>query len=318
MRSTQKFEDSLLKLPAAGMGNGFHTALLGTVNHGVFAGLDDFAIFTHVHAAIKPGKRPVSDREIWDAIKKARHDCFPNKANSPLSTPHSEISLNRTSPTMPPDAFERVTSSIDLGPDPEAEAWERSSFRLEVRPEDETAEVLSRLYRPDDLLLCGDPYVKGEPGDGSLLACAEWVWKFKSGERPPEHLCINPLSGKQGHKKTGELSYRCDDTVARFPYVLVEFDSKPVDEQIRFFLASGLPIASLTHSGSKSCHALVRVNAPDRSAWGTAVARLYFLLEPLGADASNKNPSRFTRLPGGWRPGKQAWQRVIYLEAQHA
>ena len=60
-------------------------------------------------------------------------------------------------------------------------------------------------------------------------------------------------------------------------------------------------------SGGKSVHAWVRVDAKDRAEYDARVAAVYELFADCPPDKQNKNPSRFTRLPGAHRgDAKQA------------
>ena len=81
-----------------------------------------------------------------------------------------------------------------------------------------------------------------------------------------------------------------------------------------------MPVLSLTFSGGKSIHALVRTDAlgfgsiKDKSDWDQKIKLgLYSQIIPLGFDRANSNPSRFSRLPGIWRPDKDVFQRLLYL-----
>ena len=61
-------------------------------------------------------------------------------------------------------------------------------------------------------------------------------------------------------------------------------------------LRSYLPIAALIDSGGKSLHAIVKVDAPNRAEYDRRVAQV--LSRVPCADTQNKNPSRYSRLPG--------------------
>lgn len=301
---TDNFQVALDALPAPGQG--FHPALLGVCNIARRDGLDQQTTFDQIRQHLKPGKRPVHDREIWDAIRKSWAD----------STRGDYPSTRTISPKPPafdgPAAFAALAAGAQLT-DPEADTWERSPFRLGWAPDEDAANVLPIIYRPDDLLFIGSRLESGRPGE-NIRPIGEWIELFRSGQVPPEHLIINPLTGKEGKTKAGEPSFRCDDCVARFPYVLVEFDAAPIEDQLRFFSASKLPVACLTHSGGKSVHALIRVDAATREEWINTVEAFYVHLKPLGADPANRNPARLSRLPGGWRAEKNTFQRVLFLQ----
>jgi hypothetical protein len=93
-----------------------------------------------------------------------------------------------------------------------------------------------------------------------------------------------------------------DAEVTSFRYALAEFDCDendriiPKEIQYSLLLRSYLPIAALIDSGGKSLHAIVKVDAPDRKEYDRRVATV--LSRVPGVDTQNKNPSRYSRLPG--------------------
>ena len=101
---------------------------------------------------------------------------------------------------------------------------------------------------------------------------------------------VNPLDGK-GVKDENVTSYR---------YVLVESDSLPIEQQNALLHELELPIVTLTHTGGKSLHAIVRIDAGSREEYRQRVAYLFDVCEKNGLkiDRACKNPSRLTRLPG--------------------
>lgn len=106
---------------------------------------------------------------------------------------------------------------------------------------------------------------------------------------------INPLDEKG----------QSDANVTAHRFVLVESDTMPKDEQLRFYERYELPIAALVDSGGKSIHAIVHIDAPDAQEYRRRVNFLFQFLASRGfvVDTANKNPSRFSRLPGVTRNG---------------
>ncbi len=96
-----------------------------------------------------------------------------------------------------------------------------------------------------------------------------------------------------------------NDNITRWSYALVESDEMPVSEQDAFYRKFELPIACLVHSGKKSLHAIVRVDAPNAAEYRKRVEYLYDFLEKNGlkVDKANRNPSRLSRMPGVTRNG---------------
>lgn len=118
------------------------------------------------------------------------------------------------------------------------------------------------------------------------------------GDTKPEcgaWIRFNPVDGK-GAK---------NENVTRFTYALVESDDMPIAEQDALYRKLELPIACLVHSGGKSLHAIVRVDAKDAEEYRKRVDFLYDFLETNGlkVDRANRNPSRLSRMPGVLRNG---------------
>ncbi len=116
---------------------------------------------------------------------------------------------------------------------------------------------------------------------------------------------FNPVDGKGVR----------NENITRFAYALVESDSIPVEEQYRLLMEHELPIACLVHSGGKSLHAIVRVDAPDADEYRKRVEFLYSFLGEHGfpVDVQNKNPSRLSRMPGVTRDGNRQYLVAVNI-----
>lgn len=110
---------------------------------------------------------------------------------------------------------------------------------------------------------------------------------------------FNPLDG-QGVKNENVTDWR---------YALVESDSMSIEEQNAALRALELPIACLVHSGGKSLHAIVRIDAPNYEEYRRRVDYLYQICEKNGLqlDRQNRNPSRLSRMPGVTRNGHKQY-----------
>ena len=97
-----------------------------------------------------------------------------------------------------------------------------------------------------------------------------------------------------------------NENVTSFQFALVESDSMPIEEQIAMYRKLELPIAALVHSGHKSVHAIVRVDAENFDEYRKRVTFLYDFLSSRGVkvDTQNRNPSRLSRMPGVTRNGQ--------------
>jgi len=176
-------------------------------------------------------------------------------------------------------------------------------------------EYLSALFEPDEFVAyCTDPFErdgKYTPTQGTYHKTVSEILKslkknsrtgFEEAVGTPNEKCgawivINPVDGK-GRK---------DENVTDFRYALIESDSKPVDEQVAIYKKLELPCVCIVHSGGKSAHAIVRVNAPTIEEYRKRVNFLYEVCANNGlpVDKQNRNPSRYSRMPGVMRDGKK-------------
>ena len=108
---------------------------------------------------------------------------------------------------------------------------------------------------------------------------------------------FNPLDGK-GCK---------NDNVTDFRYALVESDSMEIEKQNALIRELELPVACLVHSGKKSLHAIVHIDAGSYEEYRKRVDYLYDVCRKNGLDIDkqNRNPSRLSRMPGVMRDGQK-------------
>jgi RecA-family ATPase len=110
---------------------------------------------------------------------------------------------------------------------------------------------------------------------------------------------FNPLDG-QGIRNTNVTELR---------YALVESDDMPIEKQNAILRELNLPIACLVHSGGKSLHAIVKIDAKDYDEYRKRVDHLYDVCRASGfaIDTQNRNPSRLSRMPGVMRAGRKQY-----------
>lgn len=185
-------------------------------------------------------------------------------------------------------------------------------------PTEELITYLETLYEKDDFVgyVTNDVWQDGEgrwvPAKGVFTRTAgELISSLRKhpndmgatiGDWKPEvgaWIRFNPVDG-EGVK---------NDNITRFKFALVESDTMPVSDQDAMYRKLELPIACLVHSGGKSLHAIVRVDAEDYSEYRKRVEFLYDFLEKNGlrVDKQNRNPSRLSRLPGVTRNGNRQY-----------
>jgi hypothetical protein len=98
-----------------------------------------------------------------------------------------------------------------------------------------------------------------------------------------------------------------NENVTDFRFALVESDAMDIDQQNAIIRELELPVACLVHSGKKSLHAIVRVDAANYEEYRKRVDYLYNVCQKNGLkiDSQNRNPSRLSRMPGIMRSGQK-------------
>jgi hypothetical protein len=199
-----------------------------------------------------------------------------------------------------------------------------SPVQIPENPEGQAAAFYKFLYKPEDLIaaVAGEPQAMGKtaPIGGSCVTQAQKLVRYASGGgvemvfgQYGGYSRINPVKTPKG---TGKKGCHCDDDIESFPYVLVESDCVAKPLQLAALCHLRLPIASIVDSGGKSYHALIRIDAQSLEEYRATTARMYDLLVLIGVDHTNKNPSRFTRVPGVQRISEcnpRGMQSLLYL-----
>lgn len=110
---------------------------------------------------------------------------------------------------------------------------------------------------------------------------------------------FNPLDGKGVNNAN----------VTDFRYALVESDDMEIEKQNAIIRELELPVAALVHSGGKSLHAIVRIEADSYEQYRKRVDYLYNICKKNGLtlDGQNRNPSRLSRIPGVMRKGRKQY-----------
>ena len=184
---------------------------------------------------------------------------------------------------------------------------------LMLKPSESLIRFLEILYTPTDHV----GYVTGawKSGDGRWLP-QKGVFDRTAGElidslrKHPDDLGATvgdwkPEAGAWIRFNALDGNGVKNENVTSFKYALVESDAMSIEDQIAMYRKLELPIAALVHSGNKSVHAIVRVDASDNQEYRNRVSFLYDYLAAHGlkVDTQNKNPSRLSRMPGVTRNG---------------
>ncbi|MGH8018770.1 MAG: hypothetical protein ACREIA_10835, partial [Opitutaceae bacterium] len=191
------------------------------------------------------------------------------------------------------------------------------SIRIEPSPfaGDQFTTFLRACFEPDDIVSIAPGALDSETGrtipeHGGVNTLTRDQWLARAAERGGIHrvfssrhglfVRINPL-----HRNSNGT----DADVTDLRHVLVESDALPKSDQERILHASGLPIAALIDSAGASIHAWVRVDATTREEYHARREKVWAALPGFQIDKANKNPSRFSRCPGGLRG--DAVQRLL-------
>ncbi len=106
-----------------------------------------------------------------------------------------------------------------------------------------------------------------------------------------------------------------NDNVTEYRYALVESDNMSTGKQKAIIESLELPVAALVHSGNKSIHAIVHIDASSYEAYRRRVDYLYKVCKKNGlmVDGADRNPSRLSRLPGLLRNGKKQFLIATHI-----
>ncbi|MBR2759663.1 MAG: AAA family ATPase [Solobacterium sp.] len=183
-------------------------------------------------------------------------------------------------------------------------------------PVEDARKYISALFSADDhVSYCTDCYQdkegkyhpKGRNYDrtaGRLLSELDEASRIEDVFYDYDHNCgawvsFNPMDGMGGKA----------ENVTDFKYALVESDTQDMNVQYSLMTELRLPIVALVHSGNKSIHAIVRVDAGSEKEYSRHVDQLFKICRKNGLeiDTSTKNPSRLSRMPGFVRGSKRQY-----------
>ncbi len=119
---------------------------------------------------------------------------------------------------------------------------------------------------------------------------------------------INPLDG-QGAR---------DANISQYRHAIIQSDDGELGHQLSILRGLRLPCSAVIHSGNRSIHAIVKIDAVNRQEYRQRVDYLYQIVAKAGlqVDGKHRYPSRLTRMPGVLR-GIEA-QYLIPYESKFA
>ena len=232
-----KFQARLKKIPPAGVVKNCHSSLLGVATLGIRAGHEPDELVELIKAAIPPGKRVVSDKEIRDAINRALVDTVPADSNPSV---HATTRVPRRAKLSETEAarIRKLVLSYSTCPvNLDSEDFRRAhGFQLEPQPMAPLypdaftmLQLIRELFEDGDLLYIG-PVAMELGGVENIRTAAEWLDLFHEQQQvilkrigadgwnsfTPSgfllnlgmrysHIVLNPVFGYPGKKKDGGL-----------------------------------------------------------------------------------------------------------------
>lgn len=296
----QRILDILAQEPPVHPGR--HKAVCDISMDMVGNGFPDAEIFRLLRQWIPDTDKP--DKEFWDAIKGA------HKRN-PQPTPTSKAlgHYRRLENSPLPITGNKVTFTLSdksAGEVPEGDA---------IRPID----FLRKAFQPGELICINNETAEraGKEtivGHGHFRTIEGWEAKFEEWGHDMLNgsagcwIRINPFKKETEEEGKPEGD---DKHVSDFRNLLVEFDTRSKAEQWEIYKQSKLPIRFVIDSGGDSLHAWIAVDAVTAEEFKARQERVYEFLEAYLDDKGNKNPSRYSRLPGVARDEKGAYQTLV-------
>jgi hypothetical protein len=332
----------IARMPGAISGSGGHVATLKVANTlvlGFGLSIDDaWPYFSEYSQRCEP---PWSTRELdhklaeADANKKTLVRGYLLDAPLPESMARQQSARQKPVELTDAEKVQIWTDNIVTGLDGWAadpyELWETSVVRLmDDYSHDAQLAIYCLADDPDDLINVNPDYrIKPDGrvdiiGLGIVRSAAEWNRYLETHPVPYREAGLwwrhNPVKSRRGSGKNGSFT---DADIAKFRYHLFEIDHLSLELQLSFFCKIQAPVAMISDSAGKSFHALIQTRAATLEEFQ---AEAEFLLNDVfaqyGIDTKNKNPSRYSRLPGVPRvigardlqKGEtEAWQKILYL-----
>lgn len=265
-------------------GEGFHRWLFRAARALWKCGRSENDIRAFLENAALTCGRPVSGREIEDAIRNSSTRAF-----------QSATSEQRDWPAVNQEQREAIIAGgrglVDL--------WETSPIRFEDNAP-HTEEIVDRLFPGNPLLCAGRA-----KHDCHTRTREEWRGKLAS----LPLLVPNPMTAVTGRNKNGEVSNRCLGNTGARRFVVVEFDTGDIDSQaaLLFHLAERSPMALAVFSGSKSLHGWFFCAG---IAEGKILAFFRYAAS-LGADRATLTRCQLVRMPGSKRENGE--RQAVYF-----
>jgi hypothetical protein len=284
--------DELGIKPCPASGQGCHSWMYGAVHALVANDFADENIDRWITHYLERTPQPM---EIVNTIRKVRAE-----ADGTL-TPTPTRSFKRD---PDPERFKELTSE---GPMTEEEFAATSPTK-----DTSTSEFLRRLFPKQTTILFNLYESQGQiTWDEKVpdIAIGSMMSKNTNGA----WFLLNPVTGRGVVKPDGKRTFRSEVNLTAYQYGLIESDNVDLGLWLRILSKLGLPLVSVTTSGNKSAHAIVRIEAKDKNEWLDKMSEIADLTVPLGADPAAMTAVRLTRLPGIKRKDNGNTQKLLYF-----
>jgi len=271
--------DLLAACPRAG--EGIHPWLF-KISRQLHAHRDQNEIIALLAATVAGCGRPVTEKEITDAVDKAK-DC----AWQPGA---KRTGFAATSPTRAwPELNQTARREIVKEGGGLADLWEASPVRIETN-DPRTEEIVDVIFPGNPLLCCGksSSIFDTKPRE-------DWRGKLSA----LALIVPSPMSALTGLTKKGEESAHALSNTGPRRFLVCEFDTGTTDEHaaLLLHLASRAPLVLAVHSGGKSLHGHFYCQGQPEE----KLRRFMEYAVTLGADPATWTRSQFVRMPDGTR-----------------
>jgi hypothetical protein len=272
-----------------------------------------FAQFREMYGA------DVSDSEIRDLI---------NWAKRKLGQQTGGTSSSKRRVASADEALKNARAYLDGFEIDEASLWDASKIRPTENWAQDSILFLENFYRPLELVSINTNYAIQARSDGKqkvnikppeeTLAASAWIDRIRERGTPQKEagawIRLNPVKNLQG---SGSWGMHTDKDVAAYRRLLLENDFLPNYIWLSVLGKLPFPIAAIITTAGRAPHGIIQMPVDSPEYFSKAAREIFAKLAPLGSDDSNKNPSRYGRLPGAQRIlGAQTdggYQQLLYL-----
>jgi len=298
--------------PCPTAGAGVHSWILSMANRCRWAKLPETEAVRRITGGMT--RQPSPANEVITAVQKAYRSTWQPPQSGKSFRPHP---VSMAEIKFDPSKLKAMAEKIRAPKNWRHFFWERSPKLPDAM---NAYSFISNLYEPGEQVLVFDVFETKnpvavvrvtEPMDCRVPPMIEAGGRYGNGI----WFLSNPTDG-QWHpnpRQNNEVSCRSEESVTSFRYAVLESDQAPADVWIAFVAQLPARVSAIYTSGGRSIHTLLRVDAATKAEWDGSIAPLKRPLKKLGGDSGALSAVRLSRLPGCWRPEKQNFQKLLYL-----